>query len=72
MIVGDELGTIRLFNYPNISGEGYYKCYSDHLFVVTNCLISPDRKFFLSSSDMDRCVFKWKIIYNFDKIKKLH
>lgn len=22
--VGDELGTIRLFNYPNVSGEGYY------------------------------------------------
>ena len=24
VVVGDELGTIRLFNYPNVTGEGYY------------------------------------------------
>ena len=24
VVVGDELGIIRLFNYPNVTGEGYY------------------------------------------------
>lgn len=69
--VGDELGTIRLYNYPNTTGEGYYQCYSDHLFTITSCSFSPDRKYFLSTSEVDRCIFKWKVNYNIDKIKKL-
>jgi hypothetical protein len=24
VVIGDELGTIRFFNYPNVQGEGYY------------------------------------------------
>ena len=30
--VTDEMGTIRLFNYPCESGAGnnYYRCYADH------------------------------------------
>jgi len=71
VVVGDELGTIRLFNYPNVYGQGYYQCYSEHLFTITNCLFSPDRKFFLSTSEMDRCIFKWKVKYNMQKIKEL-
>jgi WD40 repeat protein len=69
--IGDELGTIRLFNYPNLGNEGYYQCYSDHLFAITSCLFSYDRKYFLSCSEVDRCVFKWKVIYNNEKIKKM-
>jgi WD40 repeat protein len=69
--VGDELGTIRLFNYPNTTGEGYYQCYSDHQFAITSCLFSYDRRYFLSTSEIDRCIFKWKVVYNTDKIKKL-
>ena len=40
VIIGDQMGTIRLFNYPNVKGEPYYKCYSDHLFAVSDCMIS--------------------------------
>ena len=69
--MGDELGTLRLFNYPNTTGEGYYQCYSDHQFAITSCLFSYDRRFFLSTSEIDRCIFKWKVVYNTDKIKKL-
>lgn len=25
-VVADDIGTIRLFNYPNINGEPYYDC----------------------------------------------
>lgn len=24
IVIADELGTIRLFNYPNMQGESYY------------------------------------------------
>jgi len=71
VVIADELGTLRLFNYPNVKGELYYKSYSDHLFTVSDCLFSPDRLFFISSCENDRCVFKWKMKLNDDKIMKL-
>ena len=40
--IGDELGTIRLFNYPNNGSNGYYECYPEHLYNVTKCLFTPD------------------------------
>jgi len=68
VVIADEMGTIRLFNYPNVKGEPYYQSYSDHLFFVSDCLFSHDRMFFVSSCEMDRCVFKWKINFNDRKI----
>ena len=35
--ISDELGTIRLFNYPNVLTEPYYQCYSEHLFTISDC-----------------------------------
>ena len=68
VVISDEMGTIRLFNYPNVKGEPYYNCYSDHLFQVSDCMFSADRLFFISACEMDRCVFKWKIKLNEKKI----
>ena len=60
--VGDELGTIRVFSYPNKDGDAYYQCYSDHLYSVSNLIFSPNRKFLISTSEYDRCIFKYKHI----------
>jgi WD40 repeat protein len=66
--VADEIGTIRIFNFPNLKGETYYQSYSDHLFLISDCCFSPDRLFFVSACEMDKCVFKWKMHFNEDKI----
>jgi len=71
IVISDEMGTIRLFNYPNVKGEPYYNCYSEHLFQIADCMFSADRMFFLSACEMDRCVFKWKIKLNETKIQRM-
>ena len=37
LVVTDEMGTIKLFNYPCDSGagNGYMKCYSNHLNYIS-------------------------------------
>ena len=67
--IGDEVGTIRLFNYPNNGSDGYYQCFAEHLFSVTRCMFTHDQKYFVSMSSTDRCVFKWKCKYNEKKAK---
>ncbi|KAL4455920.1 hypothetical protein ABPG73_008674 [Tetrahymena malaccensis] len=62
--VTDEMGTIRLFNYPCDSGtgNGYMRCYPDHLNNVNQCVLSPDKRFLVTSSERDRCIFIWTVI----------
>ena len=69
--IGDEVGTIRFFNYPNNGSDGYYQCYSEHLHNITRCMFTHDQRFFVSVSSSDRCVLKWKTKYNDRKIKAL-
>lgn len=38
--IADEIGTLRLYNYPNIVGQPYYQCYTDHLYQISDCLFS--------------------------------
>ena len=68
ILITDELGTIRLFNYPNMSGEPFYKSYSEHLFSISDCNFSADRLFFISACQMDRCLFKWRLKCDEQKI----
>jgi len=57
-------GTIRLFNYPCDSGtgNGYMRCYPDHLNNVNQCVLSPDKRFLVTSSERDRCIFIWTVV----------
>jgi WD40 repeat protein len=71
VIVCDEIGTVRLFNYPNVKGDAYYNYYPEHLYQVTECLISPDRNFFVSTCDVDKCIFQWELRYNESKVQKM-
>jgi len=34
VVVGDKLGTIRFFQYPNVKGLNYFESHSEHLFDV--------------------------------------
>lgn len=50
--VGDEIGTIRFYTYPNPGGDCgiYYQCQAEHLFNITQCMFTHDQKFFVSMS----------------------
>jgi len=67
LIVTDEMGTIRIFNYPSESGagNGYMRCYADHLNYVNSCVLSPDNKILITTSEVDRCIFIWKVITHY-------
>ena len=69
--ITDEVGTIRLYNYPNVKGEPFYLCITDHSFKISDCMFTPDRLFFLTCSEFDRCIFKWKMIFDDKKIQGL-
>ncbi len=59
--VTDQMGTIRLFNYPceGGAGFGYLSCYIDHLNNISSCTLSLDKKILVTSSEEDRCFFIW-------------
>ena len=44
LIAADEIGTIRLFEYP-CKQTGYYSLHSQHLNYINTCHISPDWKY---------------------------
>ena len=58
------MGTIRVFAYPceSSAGLGYSFCYCDHLPYVNICVISPDKKYLITSSEQDRCIFIWNVV----------
>jgi WD40 repeat protein len=63
IIVTDEMGTLRVFNYPcdSGSGNGYLQCYTDHSNYINQCVVSSDERYLITSSEVDRCIFIWKI-----------
>jgi WD40 repeat protein len=60
LVATDEIGTIRLFEYP-CKHTGYYQLYSQHLNYINTCHISPDWKYLITSSRVDKCIFIWRI-----------
>lgn len=42
--------------------QGYFKCYSEHLNYVSNCVLSSDKKLLLTASEMDKSIFLWTIM----------
>ena len=69
--VTDQIGTIRFFNYPNIKGEPYYQCYTDHLFKILDCQFSADAQYLVTVCAQDKSIFKWRLKYNEDKVKRM-
>lgn len=63
IVVGDKLGTIRFYDYPNVKGANSFESHSEHLFEIQKIKFGPDAKFFLSTSKWDKCIYKWEVIY---------
>ena len=61
LLVADDAGTLRIFEYP-CEFSGYYRVYSNHLNFINNIKISQCKNYVLSSSICDKGVFVWKII----------
>ena len=38
------------------------RCYTDHMNYIYNCVLSYDRKYLVTSSDLDRCMMVWRVI----------
>ncbi|EGR31152.1 hypothetical protein IMG5_116820 [Ichthyophthirius multifiliis] len=63
--VTDEMGSIRIYNYPcDSSGNGYFNLYTDHLNYINQCVMSPDKNYLVTSSQKDRCILIWKVLNN--------
>ena len=64
VIVGDDLGTIRVFGYPNTNGQLYYQVLTDHLFSVGNMTLSSDDSYLLTQSRIDKSFIRYKVTYS--------
>lgn len=63
LIVTDQIGTIRVFNYPcstDLETE-VYECYCDHLNQITKCVANPESTKMATISEIDKCVIIWDI-----------
>ena len=38
------------------------RLYTDHMNYIYNCVLSYDRKYLVTSSDLDRCMMVWRVI----------
>jgi WD40 repeat protein len=63
VVVGDKMGTIRFYDYPNVKGKNYYESYSDHLYEIQKIRFGADFKVMLSTSKWDKCIYKWEVSY---------
>ena len=46
------------------SGNGYLKCYADHLNYINQSVVSSDNHNLVTTSEVDRCIFIWEISAN--------
>lgn len=72
--VTDQMGTIRIFHYPcdASSGQGYSTCLAQHLNIVNQCVISPDKKYLVTSSEVDRSVLIWYLHQEEEDLNKIN
>ena len=61
IIAADQIGTIRVFEYPCESSE-YYRIYSQHLSYIRTLHVSKNGDYLISSSSIDKSIFIWRIV----------
>ena len=67
IIVGDEMGTVRIFDYPckeDRLGELHLQCYSTHMNDITNICVHPNDLYVLTTSLQDRSLVLWQVRKN--------
>uniref|UniRef100_A0A3Q2YV67 EMAP like 6 n=1 Tax=Hippocampus comes TaxID=109280 RepID=A0A3Q2YV67_HIPCM len=60
LVTGDDLGLIKLFDFPCSEKFAKHKRYSGHSAHVTNARFACDDKFVISAGGSDRSLFVWK------------
>ena len=64
IIIGDEMGTIRIFKYPceeDRLGELHTGCYCAHMNHIRNIVVHPNLPYVITSAIYDRSVMLWKV-----------
>lgn len=61
LIVADQIGSVRIFEYP-CSSTGYYRMYNHHLNFIRTMHVSKNGEYLISTSTIDKCIFVWKIL----------
>lgn len=61
VVATDEVGTLRLFQYPLTQERGYTECLVEHMCDITICVASPDCRKLITYSRMDRCLNLWRV-----------
>ena len=59
-VSGDDMGTIKLFEYPCTAKYAKHKKYFGHSAHITAVRFTFDDKYLISSGGDDSCVFLWK------------
>ena len=63
-ILSDSFGTIRIFDSQR-QEDVCLGIYGQHLNEVNNLRISKNNQFLMTTSKQDKCLFIWKIVFNF-------
>jgi hypothetical protein len=63
LLIGDELGTIRAYKYPNTTGSLYYVSRSDQLQAIHRMVVSVDQKYLLTVCQHDKTIMKYRLTY---------
>ena len=71
MIVGDEMGTVRIFDYPcpdDRLGELHLQCYTNHMNDIEIIKVHPENNYVITTALEDRSLILWKVVQgNVDK-----
>ena len=63
LISCDQIGTVRIFEYP-CEISGYYNIYSQHMSFISTIHVSKNGRFLITCSSIDKCIFVWEIKEN--------
>eukprot|EP00761_Pharyngomonas_kirbyi_P012382 gb/GECH01012409.1/.p1 GENE.gb/GECH01012409.1/~~gb/GECH01012409.1/.p1 ORF type:complete len:639 (+),score=155.43 gb/GECH01012409.1/:1-1917(+) len=58
----DDLGNVRLLNYPTLTEEAPCEKYIGHCSHVTNGVFTPDNQHLISAGGRDLTLFQWSIV----------
>lgn len=64
IVVGDEMGTLRLFDYPSPDdalGELHLQCYTPHMNDITTVKVHPSGSHAISTALQDRSLILWRV-----------
>jgi hypothetical protein len=63
VVASDEMGSLRIYEYPVSQERGYSVCILEHLNNVNICVATPDCKILVTYSPVDRCINIWDISF---------